>query len=374
MSGQQTRFPPHKVPQGVSAANQLIKGRDTMDILILIMIPVGVLGILFYLKILTMLGLLGSIGGVLVINYVLFSLIPNEESVLYWVRTIKQYLKTPKSIYKNPITTETIDESVEYNEEETLNRDPTGSNTFEFLETSTDTRELANVEAIDTENGIIHLKDGGYVAGANVSGMERMLTDQDIKKKAENSFRSFLKSIDFDIAIRCTSKEFEIDSEIESYEDRLEDQDVANRPIFKRHLATKKAFIQQEIRALGMNYRQYHVMVSAHPEDQNVGDGGPFEVDFISPDSPVGKWLQKQTGSGKTQEENLTSIVKQRRRSVKRGLSQISDIETSEMDGKELADAIRRFWTNDNTSLENWRPTTPVSVSEEQVKQGSYNV
>lgn len=368
-------MPATRLPQGVEAADQLIKGRGTLDILFLVMLPIGLGGLVFYAKILTIQGFLGWIGGVLVINYILFSIIPTEESIIYWIRSVFGYIRTDKVIQKEEIDREKMDDEIQIDADETGGRDPTEKRTFEILEANETTKEVADVKSVDTQNNVVELESGGFIAGINVTGMERMLADQKIKQKADEKFKGFLNSLDHYIAIRCTSTPFDIEKEIEHYEDRLEDKDVEQRPIFKRHLQSKKQFMQTQIKRLGMNNRQYHIIVAAFPEEQELSEGGPFEIDFIDPDSPIGQWLRsKSGGGGKTQEENLTQMAQKRQKQTMQALTRIRQISTDPMEGEELAHAIRGYWTGDSTNSDGWEPNIPVTVSEQQVDAGEYNV
>lgn len=371
----QGSYPPNRVPQGIEAANQLIKGRDTIDILILVILPSGITGFLFYINFLTGQGFIYTIGAIFGLNYILFTFIPTEESIIYWVSSFVSYHRKEKSILKNGLDKEDIDDDLEL-KDDTASRDPTESSSFDFLKTSQNTQDLTGIEAIDTHNDVVQLANGGYVAGIHVKGMERMLAGDQIVAKTEEEFKSFLNAQDFKIIAGCTSEQFDFDSELERYSDRLEDKDIKNRPIMERHVRTKRAFMEQQIKPLGMNHKQFYVLVTVTPSEQELDGTGPFDIDFIDPNSMVGKWLRNRSNSNddvKTQDEVLIDMVKQRRKTVKRGLARIRQVQTDEMTGKDLAYQLQKETTRNDINLDDWEPSIPVAMSKEQIENGEFN-
>jgi hypothetical protein len=285
------------------------------------------------------------------------------------------YLRTDKIIQKENVTPETMDDDIQTDGGETGGRDPTEDRALGVIEANETTKDVADIRSVDTHSNVIELESGGFAAGINVTGMERMLADQSVVQKTDDKFQNFINSLDHYVAIRCTSIPFDLDSEIEHYDERLNDKDVEQRPIFKRHLESKKAFMEREIRSLGMNNRQYHLIVTAFPSEQELSEGGPFEIDFISPDSPIGEWLKsRQGGKGKTQKENLTEMVNKRQKQTMQALTRIRQLDAEPMEGEELAHLVRNYWTGQSSDPEGWKPNIPVTVDEEQVKQGEYNV
>lgn len=367
---QQQGIPANRIPQGTEAANQLIKGRNTSDLLILFMLPTGFMGLLMYIGLFGFRQLLYAVGIILALNWVIFRIIPAQESILYWLRSIAGYIKQDKIMYKSKSVKSNMDDvEFEADPEATGGRDPTKRRALEKLEATESTTEMIDVKAVHNSTGLVELSDGSYVGGVKVTGMEMMLADQDIKQKAISQYHSFLSSIDFPIQIRATSIPFDLDSSIDLLERRLEDQDITSRPITHRVAQVKLLQMKQEIRAMGMNNRQYHVMVRAKPSDQSIGDSGPFDINFIDADSPIGKFIQGRfsnglsLGDGNDKLENLTL---QRRKAVFNGLSRIRPLDTEQMDAEEMAKYIRNYWTRKPVGKTGWKAATPVTASESQ--------
>ena len=340
--------------------------------MILFMIPTGLMGFLMYLGVFGFRELLYAIGVIMVLNWIIFQLIPAQESILYWIRSIIGYLRQDKTMYKSKQTRSNMD-SVEFESEpkSTGGRDPTESRTLEMLEATESTTEMIGVENIHGSSGLIEMDDGSFVGGVKVSGMEMMLADKDVKQKAINQFNSFLNSLDFPIQIRATSIPFDLQSSIDDLEDRLEDRDITSRPITQRIAQVKALQMKQEIRAMGMNNRQYHVIVRAKPSEQSIGDSGPFDVNFIDANSPVGKFIQDKFGNdvGDTETDDaLENLAIQRRKAVFTGLSRIQQIGTEKMDAEDLAKYLRNYWTRKPVGKTGWKAATPVTASEDQFK------
>jgi len=371
---QQEGIPATQVPQGTAAAHQLIKGRNTIDLMVLILIPFGIATFLMYLRILTFQGYLGSLGVIAVMNWLIFQMIPAKESILYWLLSMRHYLKLNKVMTRTNLSDEDIDDvDIQYDPAETGGRDPAGNRKLGFLETNENSVELTQVDQVDMDKGLVWLDDGSVVAGVSVTGMEMKLANQDVKKKAIQQFHSFLNSLDFPIQIRIMSVPFDLQSSIDDLEERLDDQDVTRRPIFQQFVRVKMMQLDQEIRSMGMNNRQYQILVRANPARQTIGDSGPFNINFIGTDSPVGKFLQGRMNSGtgtKTADEKLKSLAEKRRKTVIRGLAQINQADTQAMTGEMVAKSIRNFWTRKPLEESDWKPSTPVTASDDQFHTG----
>lgn len=367
---QQQGIPANRIPQGIEAASQLIKGRNTSDLLILFMLPTGIMGLLMYIGLLGFRELLYAIVAIVALNWVIFQVIPAQESILYWLRSIGGYIRQDKTMYKSKNARSNMDDvEFETEPETTGGRDPTKSRALEKLEATESTTDMIEVKNIHSSTGLIELSDGSYVGGVSVEGMEVMLADQDIKQKAISQFHSFLSSLDFPIQIRATSIPFDLDSSIEDLEDRLEDHNITSRPITHRIAQVKLLQMKQEIRAMGMNNRQYHVIVRAKASDQSLGDSGPFDINFIDADSPVGRFIQDKfstsvgVGNGNDKLENLAT---QRRKAVFKGLSRIRPLDTEQMGAEDLAKTLRNYWTRKSVDKTGWKAATPVTASESQ--------
>lgn len=367
MASADNATPAERVPQGVEAATQLIKGRDTTDILVLVLLPAGAIGGLYTFGILSIKNMLIGFGLVGLINYGIFKIIPTEESVAYWLQSYINYKRSNKVLMKKGVNPDSIDDSFTVNTEETGGRNISEQNPEDAFTPDESTEELTKVEKIDTYNDVIKLTSGDAITALRVVGMERNLIDTDIKQKATNSYNNFLRSTDFDTTIRCTSTEYPIDSEVDRYEQRLQDKDINNLPVLKRVIRTKKQFIDTRIRSLGMNNRQFYVFVRVSPSEQSIDSGGPFNLSFIDPNSPIGGFLSSQLGSssdGKTEEENLIEMVTSQRRSAQSSINRIRQCTTKPVDGEELARLTREYFCEEGGGIDGWEQSTPVTVDE----------
>lgn len=359
------RRQPTQVPQGVEAANQLITGRETSDIIALAFIPTGIAAMIYLAGLLTLIQMGAVIGLIMGLNYTIFKLVPENESVIYWVRSFYAYQNSPSTILKKGISAENIEQDITVDTEVTGGRDITEGDETDLISTSESTQDVSMVQTIDTYSNTIELTNGDIVSMIRIMGMERNLIDQNLKQKADESFNNFLSSDDYDISIRCSSAPFPIDSEIDNFEKRLQDEEIVQRPILKRNIKSKMKFVDTRIRSLGMNHREYYLIIRVSPTDQSVDDGGPFDLDFIHPNSFIGKQLrQRATGdTSKTQQENLKEMVNSRTRSTKRSIGQIRQIATKEMNGEEMARAFRSYYKGKKGTVNGWEPSSEVAIS-----------
>jgi hypothetical protein len=272
---------------------------------------------------------------------------------------------------KSGFSPENMDDSFEVEVEQTGGRNMAEIDPEDVFSTDESTEDITNIEKIDTYNNVVKLSTGTAIAAIRVVGMERNLINSNVKQKATASYHNFLRTIDFDMAIRCTSREYPIDSEIDAYEQRLNDKDIANLPVLKRVIRTKKRFLDTRVRSLGMNNRQFYVFIRVSSSEQSIDSGGPFNLSFIDPDSPIGRLLSDQfgdTSEGKTQEENLIDIVTSQRQSTQSSINKIRQCETRPVNGETLARITREYFCEEGGGIEGWEQSTPVTVDDSTVE------
>lgn len=353
---------PTRIPQNMEAATQLIRGTNTIDLLITVVVPMLLVAFLMYTNILPVMYAVGSGALVLVGNYFLFRFLPNQASIIYWIMSIVGYLRSPNVMTKHGLDPEE-DVEIEFLEENTGGRDPANGGMFEFIEVDEKTKELTLVDEIDIETGVVKLTDGSFVAGVEVGGMGMMLADRDMQMNATETYKRSLNSLNFPITAHTSSREFDLSSVVDRYEERLDDTDIQERPIMSRVMKTRKQFILQQIKPLGMNTKRHSVIIRASYDDDNVDDD-PFDFTIIDPDSPVGEWLRENGYGGITGEdsveEELVRKVLDRAQSVRSAISQNRNLDTEIMSGDELANTLRYFWRRESVEESEWQPASPI--------------
>jgi hypothetical protein len=359
---------PSRIPQNLAAANQLIRGTDTVDIMLTIMSPMIVVTGLMYFNVISVIQMLGIGVGVFAINYVLYRYLPDQFSLWYWIRSVGVYLRSPSMQTKHGVDEAEDDIEIEYLEQNTGGKDPNGG-MFDFIEVNEPTTDLTLVEEIDIENGIVKLCDGSFVAGVTVGGMGMLLADDEQRESAINQYERTLNTIQFPICVRGTSREFDITSIIDRYDNRLDDKDVERRPIMQRVMQSRKQMIQQEIKPLGMNNRQYEVIIRASYDDGGMNDQ-PFDFNLIAPDSPVGRWLRsKNIGivADESVEEELAQAATDRAETVKKTLSGNRHLTVELASGDDLADSLRYCWRREPVEEGSWEPAAPLVTEDDSL-------
>jgi hypothetical protein len=358
---------PSRIPQNMEAATQLIRGTNTTDIIITFVIPILAIVGLMYFSIITMIDALIWFGIMIAGNFVLYKLLPNEASILYWLKSINGYTRQAKTTTKHNHEIEDGIE-IEYLSENTGGRDPSAGNMFDFLELEETTTETTLIDEIDMTNGVIKLIDGSFVAGVSVSGMGIRLADESMQMDAIQKFERALNTINYPITVRGTSRQFQIESVIERYGDRLEDDDIQRRPIMARLARNRQQFLQQQIKPMGMNSREYHVMIRVSQEDDAFNDGVFSLSTIIDPTSPAGEWLREKnlglynSDSAESVEEELITTAQKRAESVGQAIGRNRHLNVGVMNGDEIADAIRFFWRRESVKDSEWKPATEISA------------
>lgn len=361
---------PHRIPQNVEAASQLIRGVNTVDMLITVMLPAVTVVILMYAGVVLPLGAIGAGVGILAFNYLLNKALPEEQSILYWVKSAYRYGRLPKIMRKHQFGSDDIadDIEIEFLEGNTGGRDPTGDRMFDFIEVEEPTTDMTLVEEVDMENSIVKLTDGSFVTGVTVDGMGMLLADKHTRDDAIMKYKRALNTTDYPITVRATSRQFDISTITDRYESRLTDKDMKERPIMERVMRNKKQFIQQEIAPLGMNTKEYSIIVRASFGDKGLSDG-VFNMGIVKADSPVGEYIQsKRVGqNGETPEDELISDLQKRAADIAQGIGRNRQLTADVMEGDELADSLRFFWRREPIEEGEWQAADPVVGSEEQL-------
>lgn len=356
---------PSRIPQNIDAAQQIVRGAKTTDLLLTVLLPALGVIILLYTNLITPVqaGIAG--GAVFALNFVLFRFLPDQASITYWVKSLFVYGRTPKIMTKHGYEPPE-DIEIEFLEAETGGRNPANGTMFDFIELNEETTELTLIDEVDIENGVVRLEDGSFVAGVTVEGMGMLLADDDMQESARMKYQQALNSLNFPITVRGTSRQFDISSIINRYEERLSDTDIKDRPVMERVLKAKKQFIQQEVKKLGMNNKEYSIIIRASYQDNSM-DNDPFDFNIIDPQSPIGQKLQ-EWGVGITKdgsvEDELVKKATDRADTVAKAIQRNRRLDADPMTGDELADSLRFFWRREEVDSSGWQPASPLVANE----------
>lgn len=366
MSAEQQRARQSRIPQNFEQASQLIGGRETSDLAITILIPFSFVVFLLYANLINLVHAGIGVGVIIVLNYVFFTLFPDNGSIVYWIRSLYSYARLPKYMPKYDTGDVEDEVEIEYTTAATGGRNPTQSGGFNFLELEGEASDVTLIEEIADDDGVVKLRDGSFVAGVEVHGMGMMLASDSERRRATEDFESALNVLEYPVTVHGTSRQFEIDNVIDRYESRLEDGDVQERPIMERIMETKRQYLKQRVKPLGTNNREYCVLVRVTHDNKNVNSGA-FDFNVIKPGSPAANFLNRigfGTGSGDdgnmTAEDEMIVTAKDRADTVSSRVSRGTNISTDPMSSGKLADTIRYYWRREGVNKEAW--DTPAGV------------
>lgn len=357
---------PTRIPQNMTAADQVIRGVKTMDLLLTLLIPGLVVTLLMYGNIIGVKQTAVILVAVFGLNLVFFNYLPDNSSITFWLLSLGAYMRVPKMMQKYEAE---IDDNIEVEVVDAEGRDPNTSGLFDFIEVNETTRELTLIDEIDIENGVVKLTDGSYIAGVSVDGMGMLLADDKTKRRAIDRYQKTLNTLQYPINVRATSRQFDISEIINRYEDRLYDKDMKERPIMERIVKARKNFIEQEVKALGTNTKEYSVITRASYQDNSL-DNDPFDFTFIDPKSPVGEFLQKK-GIGLVNDQSIDDELAEkaldRAEEVANSIADNRELNTEVMSGSELADQIRYYWRREPVNEGDWEPAAPLINGEDSL-------
>jgi len=198
---------------------------------------------------------------------------PNHLNAWTWTRDVYRYAKRPRFTFSAPDETEnTTDEST---------RNEGGLANYTPFTPDERTQDLTNVERAWPGVGAIQRADGTMEAFVEVQpgNMDFAMSDDWAQLQAAGEeFAN--KELGSKLKVHATTRSFPVEQIVENVEDRLNDEDVTENPIFRELLEEYRETRPKEMRDRGIQQVRYYIGVEVSPlevYDRNRDEGTPAE-------------------------------------------------------------------------------------------------
>ncbi|MFW5929043.1 MAG: hypothetical protein ACOCT0_01295, partial [Halobacteriota archaeon] len=187
---------------------------------------------------------------------------PDYMTASEWVSTYAHYLHRPKEVAH-----------VRYDfdsRREQLDLPESG-----FHELDERTQDLTDVERVHVDHDSVERVDGAYVGAVRVEPANMALATDRRWRDNVSAFADFFNnSVEWSVQLYSTTAEFPVDEYLRRRERRLEDDDVAGNPIFRRLVEEWLDWYPRELEARGTNMREHYVVVPVRRDEVAGADDG----------------------------------------------------------------------------------------------------
>jgi len=198
---------------------------------------------------------------------------PSHLNAWTWTKDVYRYLKRPRVTFSAPAEADGRTNETERNEGGLANYTP-----FRLDER---TQDLTNVERAWPGAGAIQRTDGAMEAFIEIDpdNMDFAMSDDWAQlQEAGEAFAN--KELDSKLKLHATTRSFPVEQITENIEDRLNDEDVAENPIFRELLEEYQETRPKEMRERGIQQVRYYIGIEVTPlevYDRYHDEGTPAE-------------------------------------------------------------------------------------------------
>jgi hypothetical protein len=183
---------------------------------------------------------------------------PDHLNAWTWTKDVYRYLKRPQITFSAPMAADSSTNETDRNEGGLANYTP-----FTPDERAQD---LTNIERAWPGAGAIQRTDGTMEAFLEIDpdNMDFAMSDDWAQlQEAGEEFAN--KELDSKVKLHATTRSFPVEQITENIDDRLNDEDVAENPIFKELLEEYRETRPKEMRKRGIQQVRYYIGVEVTP-------------------------------------------------------------------------------------------------------------
>ena len=219
-----------------------------------------------------------------------------------------------------------------------------------FYELDERTQELTDLKRVHTDRDSVERFDGAFVGAVRVEPANMALaTDRRWRDNVAAFADFFNNSVEWPVQMYSTTSEFPVEDYLRRRERRLDDDDVAGNPVFRRLIEEWLDWYPRELEARGTNIREHYVIVPVRREEVTGPDGGDGVFDALA-DLPVvgGLFGAVSSGDGMTEEETRARALDEldeRLRMVKNeGVQNLDGCRAHRVEAAGLTRLLAEFW------------------------------
>lgn len=302
---------------------------------------------------------LAAIG--LVVGAIAVYATPDYLTASEWVSTYAHHLRRPKEVVHVRYDFGSAREQRDFPESR-------------FYELDERTQELTDVERVHTDRDAVERFDGAFVGAVRVEPANMALaTDRRWQDNVAAFADFFNNSVEWTVQLYSTTSEFPVEEYLRRRERRLDDDDVAGNPVFRRLIQEWLDWYPRELEARGTNIREHYVIVPVRRDEVTSPDGGDGVLDALA-DAPVvgGLFGALSSGDGMTEDEiraRALDELDERLRMVKNeGIQNLDGCRAHRVEADGLVRLLTEFWEGESAEF------VDPGVSESPVVAGEFDL
>jgi len=273
----------------------------------------------------------------LVVGAIVVYVTPDHMTASEWVSTHAHHLRRPKEVEHIRYDFESAREQTDFPE----------SGAFEV---SQRTQELTDVKRVHKDRDAVERLDGAFVGAVRVEPANMALTTDRRWRENVSAFADFFNnSVEWTLQMYSTTTEFPIEDYLRRRERRLDDDDVAGNPVFRRLIEEWLDWYPRELEARGTNMREHYIIVPVR-RDEVVGNGDEGGVlDTLSGVPVAGAVFGAlASGDGMPEEEirarALDELDERLRMVENEGIQKLDGCRAHRVEAGGLARLLAEFW------------------------------
>lgn len=197
--------------------------------------------------------------------------------------------------------------------------------------------------------GAIEMRNGDLVGAIKVEPANLTLATSQQWRAAVSAFTSLTNTLDHDIQIYKTTREFDVQAFLEPYDDRRADKDVREEPVLRFLLDEFLDEYPRRLEEHSTRIGEYYIIVNVSEEEVETTSRTDGITDTLA-EWPVFSFV---FGEDDEDEPEVITRAKQREALLNRldqlkyQISEISDVTARLIDAEEQAQTISRAWTRE---------------------------
>ena len=273
----------------------------------------------------------------LVVGAVAVYVTPDHMTASEWVSTYAHHFRRPKEVEHVRYDFDSVREQTDFPE----------SGAFEVGQR---TQELTDVKRVHKDRDAVERVDGTFVGAVRVEPANMALATDRRWRENVSAFADFFNnSVEWSLQMYSTTTEFPVDEYLRKRERRLDDDDVAGNPIFRRLIDEWLDWYPRELEARGTNIREHYIIVPVR-RDEVVGNGDEGGLLDTLSDIPVfgGVFGLFASGDEMTEEEIRARVLDEldERLSMveNEGIQRLDGCRAHRVEASGLARILAEFW------------------------------
>ncbi|MDZ7688452.1 MAG: hypothetical protein U5J64_06995 [Halobacteriales archaeon] len=301
---------------------------------------------------------LSAIG--LVVGAVIVYATPDHMTASEWVSTYVHHIRRPKEMEHVRYDFDSVREQTDFPE----------SRAFEV---SQRTQELTDVKRVHKDRDAVERMDGTFVGAVRVEPANMALATDRRWRENVSAFADFFNnSVEWSLQMYSTTTEFPVEDYLRRRERRLDDDDVAGNPVFRRLIDEWLDWYPRELEARGTNIREHYIIVPVRRDEVTAnGDEGGL-LDTLSGVPVAGAVFGAlASGDGMTEEEvkarALDELDERLRMVENEGIQRLDGCRAHRVEAGGLARVLAEFWEGepaDFADMDGALRENPVVVGE----------